>query len=423
MAGEGSWTWVQRSPTATSALLREKASHIHAIWGESDNPDFGPGGISETGLDIFQNILAVAGVVPFRFPRPLPAPPPRLNFVAVFPRFDSTVYINLQTLTLQTHLHPFALPRFVVSRGRKNGLTKQRPPRFDKTKTFGWGKTLEADGRVSYYNATTGATELPVDSTSLEFLALRPADKDGGSVEPVYIDLSTLDRADPPPTGAGAQSGSWVKFIFESEAAASSDHYVPTWDEDQMAVAENFFKNLRTREFARPDDERQGSELSMQLRTSMPENMIVPPCFRWGLGHSGELKHPGPLILSAVWDTWGLQAAFNGTIEQTEPPALATPSGGYSEPVADHTANIDVPLFLLPSGSVRSTIDALNGGKKPSDSRAMSYCKRNGFAVMSVSEQMNKYFLLWRGDRVTHWDNIQQTLEQFGVRFHGGREV
>ena len=75
---------------------------------------------------------------------------------------------------------------------------------------------------------------------------------------------------------------------------------------------------------------------------------------------------------------------------------------------------VDVP-FLLPSGSVRTTIDALNLENKPSDSSAMSYCKRNGFAVM-WSNRLKKYYLLWRSDRVVDWNNIRQTLERFGVR-------
>ena len=402
LGGSSSWTWVQGASTATSAHLLFEADPICSVYGESRNPDDGPKGISEHGLDIFQNILAVAGVVPFRFP---PAPLPRLNFVAVLPRLFLPVYINLQTLTLQTHTHR------LVPGGRGRG-----------EETFEWGKLLEDDGTVYYYNATTDARawELPtnVDSSSLEFLVLRPAP--AVETELVYIDLSSLDRADRP-TGAGAQSGSWVKFLSNSAStASSSDHYVATWDEDEMAAAELSL--------------RQGTE--MPLRT-MPENMVLPPLFRWRTQQTHGLAQPGPIIENAVWDTWELQAVFHG-VQQPGPSGMPSSTGGYSGPPpldevdghvdvpfllpsgsvrldeVDGHAMVDVP-FLLPSGSVRTTIDALNLENKPSDSSAMSYCKRNGFAVM-WSNRLKKYYLLWRSDRVVDWNNIRQTLERFGVR-------
>ena len=214
-----------------------------------------------------------------------------------------------------------------------------------------------------------------------------------------------------------------MKFVSESAStASSSDHYVAAWDEDEMAAAEKFFQRTgeqgeERRTSSSHDEEALRHGLTMQLRT-MPENMVLPPVFRWDVDHTRELEDPGPIILGAVWDTWGLQAVFNG-VQQPGPSALASSSGGYSGPPSldevDGHANIDIP-FLLPSGSVRSTMDALNSENKPSDSRAMSYCKRHGFAVM-WSKSQNEYYLLWRGDRVVHWDNIQERLKRFGVQF------
>ena len=191
-----------------------------------------------------------------------------------------------------------------------------------------------------------------------------------------------------------------VKFLRESASApgaSGSEHYVATWDEHEMAAAELSL--------------RRGTE--MRLRT-MPENMVLPALFRWDCyTHSSELEDPGPIILGAVWDTWDLQAVFNG-VQQPGPSPSST--GGYSAgppPPLEVDGPIEIP-FLLPSGSVQSTMTALNSEHKPNDSRALFYSKRNGFAVM-WSKSQSKYYLLWRGDKVVHWDNIKQTLERFGV--------